>query len=69
MHKTPYSTGHVFDVTFWNHYNAFGLSSSLFNGGENNVSYILMQNHYNQDVDISKILVQINPLIFSWEDL
>ena len=24
---------------------------------------------YNQDVDISKVLVQLNLFIFSWEDL
>ena len=42
---TPYA-GHVVEVTFRSHYNAYDLfsdttrlSSSLFNGGENNVIF------------------------------
>ena len=42
---TPY-TGHVVEVTFPSHYNAYDLfsnttqlSSSVFNGGENNVIF------------------------------
>ena len=44
---TPYA-GHVVEVTFRSHYNAYDLfsntvqlSSSLFNGGENNVNILI----------------------------